>query len=257
MPEINSLIKVQNISFSYPDAPDVPVLRCMDLDVKEKECMAILGESGSGKSTLLKIMCGLLSPDQGTVLYDGQPLTGPTDSITMIFQNYGLFPWKRVRDNILLPLQLRGEKENPQEIDELLDYLGLTRHADKYPGELSGGQMQRVALGRAVVGRAKLILMDEPFSALDIRNREKLQAFMKKFFRDTGMTSVIVTHSIDEALVMGNRIAVFDPDQGNIKAMIENRGSCYAAAGTDLHYRRIREIRHLMGLGEHNEAENS
>lgn len=248
MEEMEPLIEVRALHYAYPDAPQVPVLRDMNLSVQEGECLAILGESGSGKSTLLKLMCGLLQPDSGEIIYRGKSLAEPGSEIAMLFQNYGLFPWKTVRSNIVLPLQLRHEKIDREKIDRLLDYLGLAHHADKYPGELSGGQQQRTALGRAVVSHAKLILMDEPFSALDIRNREKLQVFMKKFFRDTEMTSVIVTHSIEEALAMGSRIAVFDPEKGCLLKIIDN--SSHPVAGTEDYYKRIRSLRTLMGLEE-------
>ncbi len=238
-----NIIEVQDLDFAYADQPDVPVLKGLNLSVREGECLAVLGESGSGKSTLLKLMCGLLTPAAGRILYKGRPLTGPGDEISMIFQNYGLFPWKSVRANIVLPLQLRGEKEDPDQVDRLLKYLGLTDCARRYPAELSGGQKQRAALGRAVLGRSRLILMDEPFSALDIRNREKLQRFMKDFFRDMKMTAVIVTHSIEEALVMGDRIAIFNPAEGRLGHIIENTDGGSLPADSMDYYRRIRDIR--------------
>ena len=179
------------------------------------ECVAILGEL-AGKTTLLKLLCGLETLQGRSCLR--KPLQAPND-ISLIFQNYGLFPWKTVRENILLPVQLRkkrsgmSEKLDENELGKLLDYLGLREFAHRFPAELSGGQLQRTALGRAVMSGASLLLMDEPFSALDLRNRIRLQSFMKTFLEDTGMTSVIVTHSIEEALCMGDRVAVFDPER--------------------------------------------
>lgn len=215
------IARVSGVSFAYPDDPARPVLRGLDLGIARGECLAVLGESGSGKTTLLKLLCGLLMPTEGTILFEGEPLGGPRSDIALIFQNYGLFPWKTVRENILLPAELRGEakKEEPR-LEDLLEYLRLSEHARKYPAELSGGQRQRTALGRAVMSRASLLLMDEPFSALDLRNRVRLQAFMKQFLEDTGMTSVIVTHSIEEALRMGDRVAVFDEKEGRISEIL-------------------------------------
>ena len=213
----NIIVEAGDVSFSYPDEPDRYVLNKLNLQVRKGECIAILGESGAGKTTLLKLLCGLLKPVQGQVLFEGKPLQGPRNDIALIFQNYGLFPWKTVRENILLPARLRKKRVDENELAKLLDYLGLREFARRFPAELSGGQLQRTALGRAVMSGASLLLMDEPFSALDLRNRMRLQNFMKTFLEDTGMTSVIVTHSIEEALCMGDRVAVFDPERGTIR----------------------------------------
>ena len=226
-PPENIIVEARDVSFSYPEEPDRYVLNNLNLQVSRGECVAILGESGAGKTTLLKLLCGLLQPAQGQILFEGKPLQGPRNDISLIFQNYGLFPWKTVRENILLPVQLRkkrsgmSEKLDENELGKLLDYLGLREFAHRFPAELSGGQLQRTALGRAVMSGASLLLMDEPFSALDLRNRIRLQSFMKTFLEDTGMTSVIVTHSIEEALCMGDRVAVFDPERGRIRTIRE------------------------------------
>ena len=212
------VIEARGLSFAYAASPETFVLNDLELTVARGECVAVLGESGSGKSTLLKALCGLLGPQKGQVLFCGNPLTKPEDGISMIFQNYGLFPWKTVEENVILPARIKGERPTKSEVTELLTYLGLSSHAGKYPSELSGGQKQRTALGRAVMSKASLILMDEPFSALDIRNRERLQKFMKDFLRDMQMSAVIVTHNIEEAMIMGDRVAVFDPTAGNIRA---------------------------------------
>ena len=226
----NIIVEAGDVSFSYPDEPDRYVLNKLNLQVRKGECVAILGESGAGKTTLLKLLCGLLKPVQGQVLFEGKPLQGPRNDIALIFQNYGLFPWKTVRENILLPARLRKKRADENELTELLDYLGLCEFARRFPAELSGGQLQRTALGRAVMSGASLLLMDEPFSALDLRNRMRLQNFMKTFLEDTGMTSVIVTHSIEEALCMGDRVAVFDPERGTIRKIWEG---CRQAADSN------------------------
>ena len=223
----NIIAEARDVSFSYPEEPEKYVLNSLNLQICRGECVAILGESGAGKTTLLKLLCGLLQPVQGQILFEGKPLQGPRNDIALIFQNYGLFPWKTVRENILLPARLRkkrsgkSEKADENELAKLLDYLGLGEFAHRFPAELSGGQLQRTALGRAVMSGASLLLMDEPFSALDLRNRARLQSFMKTFLEDTGMTSVIVTHSIEEALCMGDRVAVFDPERGTIRKIWE------------------------------------
>ena len=224
LPE-NIIVEARDVSFSYPEEPDRHVLNNLNLQVCRGECVAILGESGAGKTTLLKLLCGLLQPSRGQILFEGKPLQGPRNDIALIFQNYGLFPWKTVRENILLPAHLRraarSKEADKNELEKLLDYLGLCEFAHRFPAELSGGQLQRTALGRAVMSGASLLLMDEPFSALDLRNRMRLQNFMKTFLEDMGMTSVIVTHSIEEALCMGDRVAVFDPEKGRIRKIWE------------------------------------
>ena len=249
MHAIETLLEVKDLSFGYGRAPQDFVLRNLNLSVEKGACLSILGESGSGKTTLLKIMCGLLKPVSGQVLYEGKALSGPDDKISMMFQNYGLLPWKTVRQNVILPLQIRGESPDKERVAELLGYLGLSSHADKYPGELSGGQKQRTALGRAVMSRSKLILMDEPFSALDIKNREKLQSFIKKFLKDMDMSCIIVTHSVEEALTMGNKVAVFDAGKGNILKIFDGMRDRESEIGSDLYYKSERDIRETLSRG--------
>ena len=238
-------MSIRDLSFSYQDRPRDTVLSHLDLDIFAGECLAILGASGSGKTTLLKLLCGLMRPDSGQIRYRGQQLAGPSNEIAMIFQNYGLFPWKTVRENVLLPLRLRRERPDREKTDRLLEYLGILPHAEKYPGELSGGQRQRTALGRAVMAEARLILMDEPFSALDIRNREKLRRFMLRLFCDMHMTNILVTHSIEEALCMGNRIAVFDEDRGRIRTIFSNEPETLETDSED-YYRLFSRIRECL-----------
>lgn len=238
------LEEAKDITFFYPDQPDRTVLKNLNLQIYRGECLAVLGESGAGKTTLLKLLCGLLQPTRGQIFYEGQPLREPRSDISLIFQNYGLFPWKSVRDNILLPVRIRGERRvDEKKVGELLDYLGLGGLSDRFPAELSGGQLQRTALGRAVMSGASLLLMDEPFSALDLRNRARLQSFMKTFLEDTGMTSLIVTHSIKEALYMGDRVAVFDPEAGRISRIWDGcrREKDRLSSEQDERYRQIRE----------------
>ena len=240
-----TILEVKDLSFGY-SASQGPVLKNVNLSVDRGACLSILGESGSGKTTLLKVMCGLLKPDSGTVLFAGAVLGGPDERISMMFQNYGLLPWKTVRQNVVLPVQIRGEKPDREKVSELLKYLGLDAHADKYPGELSGGQKQRCALGRAVMSRSKLILMDEPFSALDIKNRGKLQLFIKKFLRDTDMSCVMVTHSVEEALTMGDQVVIFDAGKGNISERFEGMRSREEEIGGDFYYHQLRCIQEVL-----------
>ena len=239
------ILEVKDLSFGY-SASQEQVLRNVNVPVARGGCLSILGESGSGKTTLLKMMCGLLKADSGSVIFEGKALSGPDERISIMFQNYGLLPWKTVRQNVLLPLQIRGEKPDPEKVAELLRYLGLEEHADKYPGALSGGQKQRCALGRAVMSRSRLILMDEPFSALDIRNRGKLQAFIKKFLKDMDMSCVMVTHSVEEALAMGDEVAIFDAGEGRITQTFKGMRGREEEIGSDRYYHQLRSIQDIL-----------
>ena len=212
------LMSIRDLSFSYQDRPLDTVLSHLDLDIFAGECLAILGASGSGKTTLLKLLCGLMRPDSGQIRYRGQQLAGPSNEIAMIFQNYGLFPWKTVRENVLLPLRLRRERPDREKTDRLLEYLGILPHAEKYPGELSGGQRQRTALGRAVMAEARLILMDEPFSALDAQTRIQLADEVKATLTGDDRAAILVTHDVAEAISMADRVVVFTARPARIRA---------------------------------------
>lgn len=183
----------------------------LTFSIAKNERWAIIGPSGCGKSTLLHLMAGLISPVSGEVLYCGQPLLMPHPSIQIILQEYGLFPWKNVRKNIELPLVMakRSKAERDSLVDEMLERLGLSRHADKAPFELSGGQRQRVAIGRAMITKPNVLLMDEPFSALDAMTRETLRSMVLEITEREQLTTVLVTHQIDEAVTMANKLLVF------------------------------------------------
>ena len=239
------ILEVKDLSFGYSASQGL-VLKNVNLSVDQGACLSILGESGSGKTTLLKIMCGLLKPDSGSVIFEGKELDGPDERISIMFQNYGLLPWKTVRQNVVLPVQIRGEKPDRVKVSELLKYLGLEAHADKYPGALSGGQKQRCALGRAVMSRSRLILIDEPFSALDIKNRGKLQLFIKKFLKDMDMSCVMVTHSVEEALTMGDQLAIFDAGEGRISELFEGMRGREEGIGSDQYYQKLRRIQEIL-----------
>ncbi|MFM9413265.1 ABC transporter ATP-binding protein [Peptococcus simiae] len=204
--------EISQLNFSYPDGK--PVLKDIHLSIGAGEHWAIIGRSGSGKTTLLQLLAGLLMPDQGHVGYQGGPLSGPCEGIQMVFQSYGLFPWKTVSDNLDLPLRLKGidRKRRQRAIQEMLGQLQLEEYADRYPQTLSGGQRQRIALGRAMMTRPEVLLLDEPFSALDAFTRERLQGFLLDLLDNNNMTSVLVTHQIEEAVRLADHFFLLQPD---------------------------------------------
>jgi NitT/TauT family transport system ATP-binding protein len=176
----------------------------------EGEISAIIGPSGSGKTSLLEAMAGLLAPESGRVLVSGQPLSGVRERSSVIFQDYGLLPWKTVADNAELPLRIRRvrARERHERVRPVLEELGLSDFGSFYPARLSGGMRQRVAVARALATDPDLLLMDEPFSSLDAITREGLQDLLLSVMRRRRMTSVIVTHSIEEAAFLADRVYV-------------------------------------------------
>lgn len=202
----------------------LPVLADIDLQVPEGGTCALIGPSGCGKSTLLKIAAGILPYEAGRVLFRGEPLDPEKHVIGFMPQNYGLLPWRRVKDNILLGWRIkrRDEEEEPGALQSLLSRLGIAHFLDRYPGELSGGQQQRVGLARAFYLRPDLLLMDEPFSALDAITREEMQDVFLDLWRSYGVTTLLVTHQPEEAALLGQRIAVLSPRPASIGHIMEN-----------------------------------
>ena len=219
------MIALSHVSASYPtqDGP-LPVLADIDLAVSEGGTCALIGPSGCGKSTLLKIAAGILPQAKGRVLFRGEPLEPAKHIIGFMPQNYGLLPWRRVKDNILLGWRIKrqGEAQDPKAWQELLSRLGIAHFLDRYPGELSGGQQQRVGLARAFYLRPDLLLMDEPFSALDAITREEMQEVFLDLWRSYGVTTLLVTHQPEEAALLGQRIAVLSPRPASVGHIIDN-----------------------------------
>ncbi|MCE5203953.1 MAG: ATP-binding cassette domain-containing protein [Coriobacteriales bacterium] len=205
---------------------DTRALESIDLHVGDGEPIAVIGPSGCGKSTLLLALAGLLPASQGRVNIGGEPIAGPRRRTALILQDFGLLPWKTVAHNAALGLELRAvaAAERRRIVAEALDRLGLAEFADAYPGELSGGMRQRLALARALALDADLLLMDEPLSALDALTREDLQDLLLEIWRQRGHTAVLVTHSIEEAVYLGRRVVVLTPRPGRVAAIVDNPG---------------------------------
>jgi len=201
------MIKVSNLDFSYQKEKVVENIR---FSIKEGKSLAIIGPSGCGKSTLIYLLAGLLEPDKGVIKINGNIINNIRKKTGVILQNYGLFPWKTVFDNVALGLKVRDYDKN--KIDDMvknaLEKMGISELHNKFPAELSGGQNQRVAIARSLVLNPDLLLMDEPFSALDALTREEMQNLILKIHKENNLSYLIVTHNIDEAVFLGQEIAV-------------------------------------------------
>ncbi|NBE55906.1 ABC transporter ATP-binding protein [Streptomyces boluensis] len=190
--------------------PGAPVLTGLDLDVTPGEILTVVGPSGCGKSTLLRTLAGLLPPLDGSVTQDGTRLHGPGAERSLVFQEDALLPWRTVRGNVELPLAIAGTSraERRAHAERWLDRVGLTGRGTAWPHRLSGGQRQRVQLARALAARPRALLMDEPFGALDARTRAQMQDLLVDVLTGTGATVLFVTHDVDEALFLGDRVAL-------------------------------------------------
>jgi len=217
----NEVIAVQGLRKEYGTARGtVLALDAIDFTVGEGEFVAIVGPSGCGKSTLLKILAGLLPASRGEVKLRNEPIRGPRRDIGVVFQSPVLFPWRTVLDNVLLPVDVQklGRDGNRTRALELLALVGLHGFEHRYPWELSGGMQQRVAITRGLIHKPAMLLMDEPFGALDAMTRERLQDELLDIWQRTGLTVVFVTHSIEEAIFLADRVVVMTPGPGRIES---------------------------------------
>ena len=213
-------IHVRGLSRTFVAAGrETPALLDVDVDIAEHEFVCLLGPSGCGKSTLLNIVAGFLRPSAGEVLFDGRAVTGPGADRGVVFQEYVLFPWLTVTGNVEFGLRLKGAggAERRAIVARYLELVGLAAHAEKYPVQLSGGMKQRVAIARALANSPEIILMDEPFGALDAQTREVLQDELSRIQRVEHKTVLFVTHSIREAVYLADRVVVMTSAPGRIK----------------------------------------
>ena len=207
-----------SMTFSLPNGGAVEALKNVSLRLAAGELLSVLGPSGCGKTTLLNILAGFLAPTGGQVVLNGHQVTGPDPERGMVFQRGALFEWMSVRKNIGFGPAMKGVPENQirQRVDELLEIVGLHDFGDKAIYELSGGMQQRVALARCLANDPDVILMDEPLGALDALTREKMQGLVLKLWKETGKTIILITHSVEEALLLGERLLVMAPRPGRI-----------------------------------------
>ena len=197
---------------------EVEALAPVDLAILGGEFVCMIGASGCGKSTLLRIIAGFEEPTTGEVAIDGKPVAGPGSDRGMVFQDYALFPWMTVRQNIGFGPRQRhlARDEIEKTTDEFVRMVGLERFADRYPNQLSGGMKQRVAIARVLANNANILLMDEPFGALDALTREQLQNELLQIWKRTGVTTIFVTHSVEEAVLLADRVLVMSAGPGRI-----------------------------------------
>jgi len=243
-----SSLKIDNVSmkFNLPDGNSVQALKNITLDIKSGELMSVLGPSGCGKTTLLNIIAGFLSPTEGSVILNDHTVTAPGAERGMVFQQGALFEWMSVRENVEFGPKMKGVpvKERAEIVDHLLEVVGLGSFKEKAIYELSGGMQQRVALARCLANDPDVILMDEPLGALDALTREKMQGLVLKLWKETGKTIILITHSVEEAILLGERLLVLAPRPGRFHR--EYRLD-YATMGVDSD---LREVKKADGYNE-------
>jgi len=222
-----SQIVIEGVSHTYrpPHARPVLALEDVSLEVRPREFVALLGPSGCGKSTLLYLIGGFFPTEIGKILVDGAPVVGPGPDRGIVFQNFALFPWKTVRANILYGLERQGmaRREREQRAQAFIDLVGLKGFEDSYPSQLSGGMKQRTALARTLAFDPEILLMDEPFGALDAQTRSLMQAELLRIWQHTPKTVIFVTHDVQEAVYLADRVAVMSARPGRLKAIVETK----------------------------------
>ncbi len=219
----HNLLEVQSVSHTYvEDDTGEPVLEDVTFDLPQRDSLAVIGPSGCGKTTLILMIAGLIRPGRGDLLLKGQSIAAPRRETALVLQDYGLFPWKTVRKNIALGAKIQKTPADQSTIMELEAELGISGLGHLYPQQLSGGQRQRVALARALMLRPELLLLDEPFAALDALTRERLQQALLDLFRRRNLSYIIVTHNIEEAVMLGRRVLVFGGRPARVKAIMDN-----------------------------------
>jgi NitT/TauT family transport system ATP-binding protein len=209
-------------AFATP-AGEVTALTGIDLTIHRREFVCVIGASGCGKSTLIRLVAGLEEPSAGSILLEGREVHGPGPGRGMVFQSYTLFPWLTVQGNVEFGLRMtkRGPAEAAEEAARWIELVGLSRFADAYPSQLSGGMKQRVAIARALANRPRILLMDEPFGALDAQTRCQMQGYLLEIWQNVEVTILFITHDLDEAVYLGDRIVVLDAQPGRVREVIE------------------------------------
>ena len=235
----DTIVSTRGIGMVYE--PAIEALRDIDLDFPRGKLTSLLGPSGCGKTTLLKIIAGLITPTGGSVEVNGKPVTGPGPERAFVFQDFALMPWATVARNVAFGLELRGRPRTEREdiARKYIDDVGLTGFEDKYPHELSGGMKQRVGLARALAVNADVLLLDEPFSAVDEQNRRQFQEDLIELRQRQNKTFIFVTHSIEEAVYVSDRIVLLSPRPGRVSRIIEpkiDRSGDPDAIRRDQHY---------------------
>ena len=220
------MIEVKNCSKIYPSRDGQPAVVALDnieMTVQKQEFLCLLGPSGCGKTTLVKMIGGLVTWDEGEILIDNQPVTGPGPDRAMVFQNFALLPWADVLTNVAFGLELRGvpKKEREEKAMELIRSVNLSGFEHHYPNHLSGGMQQRVGLARALAVDPQILLMDEPFGSVDAQTRRTLQEDLLRFHQNAQKTVIFVTHSMEEAVRLGDRVVLLSPRPGRVQESVD------------------------------------
>ena len=218
------ILEVKNLQKEFKSAQGrVTALNNINFKTHKREFVCVIGPSGCGKSTLIRILAGLETKTSGHVLLDDKEVTGPGPDRGMVFQGYTLFPWLTVKRNVMFGLEMAGRGRMATEEEAMLwiDMVGLDKFANSYPHQLSGGMKQRVAIARALAGQPRILLMDEPFGALDAQNRARMQAYLMEIWQNIDVTILFITHDLDEAIYLADRILVLKAHPGEVQELIE------------------------------------
>lgn len=251
-------IVIDNVDYQYRPPTGKPVLALdrISLEVREGEFLCLLGPSGCGKSTLLYLIGGFMPVSAGSILIDGKPITSPGPDRGIVFQHFALFPWKTVRKNVLYGLERMGlpREEREARAQSFIDLVGLRGFEDSYPSQLSGGMKQRAAIARTLAIDPKILLMDEPFGALDAQTRATMQMELLSIWQKSPKTVIFVTHDVQEAVLLADRIAVMSARPGRLKTIVDSN---FDKTNPDLFkskafVEKVDEVWHLV----HNEAED-
>jgi NitT/TauT family transport system ATP-binding protein len=217
------ILEVKDLCKHYPTAQGgtITALKDVNFQTHRREFVCVIGPSGCGKSTLIRILAGLEPLSSGTVSLDGKNVNGPGPDRGMVFQGYTLFPWLTVKQNVMFGLKIKGVAYPESEAMQWIDLVGLTRFADAYPDTLSGGMKQRVAIARTLANQPRILLMDEPFGALDAQTRSKMQSYLLQIWHNIDITVLFITHDLDEAIYLADRILVLKANPGEVMELIE------------------------------------
>lgn len=218
------ILEADNITKIFPtEKGSVTALENVSFQAYRREFLSVIGASGCGKSTLIRILSGLESTTEGQVLLDGNRVESPGPERGMVFQGYTLFPWLTVKKNVMFGLEVAGKSQKNAESEALqwIEMVGLEGFVDHYPDQLSGGMKQRVAIARALANRPRVLLMDEPFGALDAQTRARMQSYLMQIWQNVDITIIFITHDLDEAVYLSDRILVLDANPGRVREVIE------------------------------------
>jgi len=215
-------VKNLNKEFITPEG-SVTALKNINFETYKREFVCVIGPSGCGKSTLIRILAGLETPSSGDVLLDGKIVNGPGPDRGMVFQGYTLFPWLTVKKNVMFGLEMsgRGKRVSEEQALQWIDLVGLSNFSNSYPHQLSGGMKQRVAIARALANQPRILLMDEPFGALDAQTRAKMQSYLHEIWKNIDVTILFITHDLDEAVYLADRVLVLKAHPGEVQEVIE------------------------------------